>query len=95
MRRRILGAGTGPLATELATGMRTGGNAVEQRSIVDVDKAAVTKVVTDAEGAIDTIVHAHQSTQTRTTVVATTTDQWVAMCEDSMTAAAASWDCES
>lgn len=90
MTRRILLTGTGPLATELATGLRTGGHVVEQVSIVDVDKAAVTKIVADAETtlvAIDTIVHVHQSAQTRTTVVDTTTDQWVAMCEDSMAAA--------
>ena len=90
MMRRMLVTGTGPLATELATGLRTGGHTVEQVAIVEVDKAAVTKIVTDAEtvlGSIDTIVHVHQSGQARTTVVETTTDQWVAMCEDSMTAA--------
>ena len=90
MTRRILLTGTGPLATELATGLRAGGHVVEQVAIVDVDKSAVTKIVADAEstlGAIDTIVHVHQSAQMRTTVVETTTDQWAAMCEDSMTAA--------
>ena len=90
MMRRILLTGTGPLAIALASGLRTGGHVVEQVAIVDVDKASVTKVVADAEtvlGAIDMIVHVHQSAQTRTTVVETTTDQWAAMCEDSMTAA--------
>ena len=88
--RRILVTGAGPLATELATGLRAEGHTVEQRPIVDVDKAAVQQVVADAEtalGGIDTIVHVHQSAQERTTVVETTTEQWVAICEDSMTAA--------
>jgi NAD(P)-dependent dehydrogenase (short-subunit alcohol dehydrogenase family) len=90
MNRRVLVTGEGPLASELAAGLRDGGHAVEQHAIVDVDKAAVTRIVADAEtalGTIDTIVHVHQSAQTRTTVVDTTTDQWIAMCEDSMTAA--------
>ncbi len=90
MKRRILVTGTGPLASELATGLRAGGHAVEQRAIVDVDKLSVTEIVAGAEtalGAIDTIVHVHQSAQTRTSVVETTTEQWDAMCEDSMTAA--------
>jgi 3-oxoacyl-[acyl-carrier protein] reductase len=90
MMRRLLVTGTGPLATELASGLRCGGHAVEQRPIVDVGKAAVAKVVSDAEaalGQIDTIVHVHQSAQTRTTVVDTTSEQWAAMCEDSMAAA--------
>lgn len=90
MTRRIMLTGSGPLATGLATGLRAGGHAVDQRAIVDVGKAAVTALVADAEtalGAIDTIVHVHQSAQTRCTVVETTTDQWVAMCEDSMAAA--------
>jgi len=90
MMRRVLVTGSGLLATELAIGLRAGGHAVDQRAIVDVGKAAVTALVADAEtalGAIDTIVHVHQSAQTRCTVVETTTDQWVAMCEDSMAAA--------
>jgi NAD(P)-dependent dehydrogenase (short-subunit alcohol dehydrogenase family) len=88
--RRMLVTGAGPLATELATGLRAGGHTVEHRPIIDVGKAAVSQVVADAAaalGAIDTIVHVHQSAQTRTTVVETTTEQWVATCEDSMTAA--------
>ena len=90
MTRRMLVTGAGPLATELATGLRAGGHTVEHSPIIDVGKAAVSQVVADAAaalGAIDTIVHVHQSAQTRTTVVETTTEQWVATCEDSMTAA--------
>jgi NAD(P)-dependent dehydrogenase (short-subunit alcohol dehydrogenase family) len=86
----MLVTGSGPLADQLAAGLRTAGHSVDQRPIVDVGKAAVTRVVADAEstlGAIDTIVHVHQSAQSRTTVVDTTTEQWAAMCEDSMTAA--------
>ena len=90
MTRHMLVTGTGSLATELAGGLRAGGHMVEQRAIVEVDKAAVGRLVTEATtalGGIDTFVHVHQSAQTRTTVVETTTDQWVAMCEDSMAAA--------
>ena len=90
MIRRILVTGTGPLATDLASGLRAGGHAVEQHTIVDVAKTAVSHVVAEAEaalGGIDTIAHVHQSAQTRTTVVESTTDQWIAMCEDSMAAA--------
>jgi len=88
--RHMLVTGSGPLADELATGLRAAGHSVEQRTIVDVGKAAVQRVVADAEtalGAIDTIVHVHQSAQTRTTVIDTTPEQWAAMCEDSMAAA--------
>jgi NAD(P)-dependent dehydrogenase (short-subunit alcohol dehydrogenase family) len=86
----MLVTGDGPLATQLAEGLRAAGHAVEQRAIVEVDKAAVGRLVTAAAtalGGIDTFVHVHQSAQTRTTVVDTTTDQWIAMCEDSMAAA--------
>jgi len=86
----MLVTGSGPLADELATGLRHAGHSVEQRTIVDVGKAAVQRVVADAEtalGAIDTIVHVHQSAQTRTTVIDTTPEQWTAICEDSMAAA--------
>ena len=88
--RRMLVTGAGRLATELTTGLRAAGHAVEQRPIVDVAKAAVQQMVDDAAtalGGIDTIVHVHQSAQERTTVVETTTEQWIAICEDSMTAA--------
>jgi len=88
--RHILVTGSDPLADKLATGLRRAGHSVEQRAIVDVGKAAVQRVVADAEttlGAIDTIVHVHQSAQTRTTVVDTTPEQWTAICEDSMAAA--------
>jgi NAD(P)-dependent dehydrogenase (short-subunit alcohol dehydrogenase family) len=88
--RRILVTGGAPLATSLATGLRAEGHVVEQRPIVDVTKAAVQRLVADAEnalGGIDTIVHVHESAQERITVVDMTTEQWVAICEDSMTAA--------
>jgi NAD(P)-dependent dehydrogenase (short-subunit alcohol dehydrogenase family) len=78
------------LAGALTTGLRAGGHAVELRPIIDVDQAAVRQIVAGAEaalGAIDTVVHVHECAQTRTTVVDTTAEQWVATCEDSMTAA--------
>jgi NAD(P)-dependent dehydrogenase (short-subunit alcohol dehydrogenase family) len=86
----MLVTGVGQLADELASGLRDAGHAVDQRAIVDVGKAAVEGIVADAEsvlGGIDTIVHVHQSAQMRTTVMDTTTEQWAAMCEDSMAAA--------
>jgi gluconate 5-dehydrogenase len=70
--------------------LRTGGHAVEQRPIDDVGRDAVERTVTEAEaalGSIDTVVHVHECTQHRATVLDTTVDQWAARCEDSMTAA--------
>ena len=90
MTRRVLVTGSSALATGLASGLRDAGHSVDQRRIDDVNRAAVNRVVADAEvalGAIDTIVHVHESAQTRTTVVETTAEQWSATCEDSMAAA--------
>lgn len=90
MSRRVLVTGANRLASELAKGLRTNGNAVEQRPIDDVGRDGVHRIVADAEavlGSIDTVVHVHECAQTRDTVVGTTAAQWAARCEDSMTAA--------
>jgi gluconate 5-dehydrogenase len=88
--RHILVTGRGRLATQLAEGLRDAGHAVDRRPIDDVGHAALVETVAAAEralGTIDTVVHVHECAQARTTVVDTSTEQWSAICEDSMTAA--------
>jgi 3-oxoacyl-[acyl-carrier protein] reductase len=87
---RVLITGRGELADGLARGLRHAGSAVFQVAITDVSRPAVNELVALAEHALnglDTVVHVHQSSDSPIAVNDLSIDQWVAICEDSMTAA--------